>query len=212
MVEKVKNEEIYDTLKSRIIELKYNAGEVLNEVDIADEFGTSRTPIRKIFQQLSNDKLLNIIPRFGVQVTPIDFKYMKSVFEVTRQIDPFATRLAVDRITKESIEELEVIVDRLKQYDIAKDYQKAIDDDEKFHKITFLSSGNPCLTEMIFNLHIHTERLWHYSTQYFDSIDLFTDSLSKIVTAIKEKNKENAEKYAREHIDAFVDKIKKEML
>nr|WP_272876568.1 GntR family transcriptional regulator [Clostridium sp. Cult1] len=209
---KIKTEEIYNILKRRIIELDYEPGEVLNEVDIAEEFDISRTPVRKIFQQLSTDKLLNIIPRLGVQVAPMDFMYMKSVFEVTRILDPFAARLAVDRITDEQLEELGAIVKRLETYDITVDYQKAIIDDQRFHDIIFISSGNPCLQEVLLSLHSHTERLWHYSQRYFDSMDLFTDSLGNVLRAIKEKDRDNAEKYAREHIDAFVDKIKQELL
>lgn len=212
MEKTINTDEIYDILKDRIINLVYEPGQVLNEEDVANEFNVSRTPIRKIFQQLNGDKLLNIIPRFGAQVTPIDFKYMKSVFEVTRQIDPFAARLAVDRISKNQIEELEAIMERLYSYNLNEDYQMAIKDDERFHDIIFLSSGNQCLGEILTNLHMHTERLWHYSEQYIDSMDLFTDTLSKILKAIKEKNHEDAEKYAREHIDAFVNKIRQEML
>lgn len=137
---------------------------------------------------------------------------MKSVFEVTRVLDPFAARLAVDRITEKQLEELEAIIERLSTYDIPVDYQKAIIDDQRFHDIIFLSSGNPCLQEILLNLHNHTERLWHYSQRYFDSIDLFTYSLGKVLGAIKVKDKDGAEKFAREHIDAFVEKIKQELL
>ncbi len=212
VTKKVQSDEIYDLLKRRIIELEYSPGEVLNEEDVANEFSLSRTPIRKVFQQLSDDKLLNIIPRFGAQVTPLDFKYIKSVFEVTREMDPFATKLAVERISKENLQELEAIVERLNSYDIESDYQKAIDDDERFHKIISQSCGNPCLSEILSSLHIHTERLWHYSEQFFDSMELFTNTLSKVLKAIKEKDTANAEKYAREHIDDFVEKIKQELL
>lgn len=211
-VGKINTDKIYEVLKRRIIELEYEPGEVLNEIDVANEFDISRTPIRKIFQQLSNDKLLNIIPRFGAQVTPIDFKYMKSVFEVTRILDPYAARLATERISDENIHELETIIHRLESYDIVEDYQEAINDDERFHNIIFLSSENPCLGEVLNGLHIHTERLWHYSEQYIDSMDIFTDTLGEVLEAIKEKDMDMAEKYAREHIDAFVEKIKQEML
>lgn len=208
----INTDEIYNILKNRVINLEYEPGQILNEEDIANEFNVSRTPIRKIFQQLNSDKLLNIIPRFGAQVTPIDFKYMKSVFEVTRNLDPFAARLAVGRISQNQIEELEGIMERLNNYNLDEDYQRAIKDDERFHDIIFLSSGNQCLAEMLTGLHMHTERLWHYSEQYIDSMELFTDTLGKILEAIKEKNYDNAEKYAREHIDAFVEKIRQEML
>lgn len=213
IVEKtIDTDEIYKILRSRIINLDYEPGQVLNEEDIAQEFNVSRTPIRKIFQQLNGDKLLNIIPRFGAQVTPLDFKYMKSVFEVTRQLDPFAARLAVDRISKDQVKELEDIIERLYSYNIRVDYQKAIKDDERFHDIIFLSSGNQCLAEILLGLHMHTERLWHYSEQYIDSMDLFTNTLDNILKAIKEKNYEAVEKYARDHIDDFVEKIKQQML
>lgn len=209
---KLDTDSIYEILKSRIIHLEYEPGLVLNEVDVASEFNTSRTPIRRVFQQLHNDKLLNIVPRFGAQVTPIDFKQMKHIFEVTRELDPFAARLAVERISSENINELEEIIGRLTNYDIRKDYQNAINDDERFHNIIFSSCGNPWLQEILTSLHYHTERLWHYCEQYFDSMNLFSNTLSKVLEAIKEKDTEKAEKFAREHIDEFVLKIKKEML
>lgn len=212
MAAKLNTEEIYEELKKRIIRLEYDPGQVLNEIEIADEFDVSRTPIRKIFQLLSQDKLLNIIPRVGAQVSAIDFMEMKSVFEITKKLDPYAASLAVERIDVKSIKELEEIVDRLKKYDISVDYQDAINDDERFHEIVFESCGNNWLKEILKSLHYHTERLWHYCEKYFDKSDLFSDTLGNILEAIKDKDKEKAKKYTREHIDAFVDKIKKELL
>ena len=209
---KLNTESIYEILKRKIILLEYEPGEVLNEVDLAEEFNISRTPIRKVFQLLHNDKLLNIIPRFGAQVIPIDFKDMKYVFEVTKELDPFATRLAVERISDEKIKELEEIMERLKSYDIDKDYQNAINDDERFHNIIFNSCGNPWLQDILTSLHYQTERLWHYCEQYFDDMYLFSNTLEKVLEAIKEKDTEKAEKYAKLHIDEFVFKIKKELL
>lgn len=209
---KLDSEDIYEIMKSKIIKLEYEPGEVLNEVELAEEFNMSRTPIRRVFQKLKNDKLLNIVPRFGAQVTPIDFKQMKYIFEVTRELDPFAARLATERISKEHIKELEEIVARLKSYDILKDYQNAIDDDERFHNIIFSSCGNPWLQDILTSLHYHTERLWHYCEQYFDNLDLFTNTLEMVLEGIKEKEVEKVEKYAKDHIDEFVLKIKKELL
>ena len=47
MSKKIKTEDVYEILKRRIIELDYEPGQILNEVDVAEEFGLSRTPIRK---------------------------------------------------------------------------------------------------------------------------------------------------------------------
>lgn len=207
-----KQDEIFEILKDRIINLEYEPGIVLNEVEVAEEFDTSRTPVRRVFQLLENVKLINIIPRVGAQVSAIDMKSMKGVFEITRELDPFAVRLAIGRIDQDQLSELEEIVDRINSYDIQADYQKAITDDERFHSIIFSSCNNPWLEEMLTTLHYHTERLWHYSEEHFDNIELFTETLTHVLGAIKEKDIEKAEKYSIEHIDAFVEKIRSVLL
>lgn len=203
---------IFKTLRNRIINLEYDPGTVLNEVELADEFNTSRTPVRRVFQLLENVKLLNIIPRVGAQVVSIDMKRMKAVFEITRELDPFAVRLAIERINEEQLAELEEIMDRMNSYHIETDYQKAITDDERFHNIIYSSCNNPWLEEILTTLHYHTERLWHYSEEYFDDMNLFTNTLTHLLDAIKDKDIEKAERYSREHIDAFVDKIRSVLL
>ena len=212
MGKKLATNEIYNILKNRIIKIEYEPGIILNEVDIGNEFQISRTPIREIFQKLSNDKLLKIIPRYGAQVAHIDFKYMKSVFELTRDLDSLATKLCIDNISQKEIEKLEAIMEKLHNYNIQKDYQEAILEDEKFHQIILKNSGNICLEEILSNLHVHTERLWHYCEEHINNMEIFTETLGKILDAIKEKDKEKAEIYTREHIDYFVEKVKKEML
>lgn len=203
---------IFETLKNRIVNLEYEPGVVLNEVEVAQEFATSRTPVRRVFQILENVKLLNLIPRVGAQVVAIDMKRMKAVFELTRELDPFAARLAIERISDEQIAELEEIIHRMNNYDIDVDYQKAITDDQRFHDIIFSSCNNTWLQEILTTLHYHTERLWHYSEEHFDNMNLFTHSLNELLDAIKNKDVEKAEKHSRDHIDSFVDKIKSVLL
>lgn len=210
--EDLKSDEVYELLKRKIVKMEYEPGDVLNEVELATKYNMSRTPIRKILSQLNTEKLITIIPRFGAQVAPIDFKHMKSVFEVTRILDPFAAKLSADRLTEGQIKELEDIIGRLKSYSIEKDYQTAIDDDEKFHTIIYNNCGNTCITEILHDLHNHTERLWHYSEKYIPTMEIFYGTLEKILDAIKTKDYELIEIYSREHIDAFVENIKQQML
>ncbi len=204
------SEEIYEILKNRIIQLDYEPGQILNEKDVADEFNVSRTPIRKVFEQLKNNKLLNIIPRYGAQVAPIDFLYMKSVFEVVRELNGFAANLAAKKITPEKIGELEVILEKIKNYDIEKDYTEIIIQDQNFHKIIFESAANPCLIDILYGLQMHTERMWIYAKPEIGEINLFLNTMPDIVKALKSGNGEQASKYAKNHTDIFVERIKQE--
>ncbi len=208
----LKKDGVFEELKDRIVRLDYEPGKILNEAEIAEEFGVSRTPIRHAFQRLELYKLIQIVPRYGAQVPQIDFIEMKSLFELTRVLDPFATRLAVLSATEETIEELDQIVERLKNYDMNSEYRLAIIDDERFHQKILDQSGNPWLQEILTQLHYHSERLWHYCNKFFETPDIFYTTLHPVVEAIKEKDPEKAEKYAREHIDEFVNRIRSTLL
>lgn len=202
---------IYDTLKRRVVEFEYRPGDILNELELAEEFGVSRTPVRAALQELERDSLINIVPRYGAQVAAIDFRNIKSLFEVTKRLDPYATRLAVTRLTPEQIEELKAIIHRLESFNSTVSYQAAIVEDEHFHDILFEASGNRWLTKTAMQLHIHTERLWHYCKSYFDDMTIFTKTFRLIVKAIEEGDEDAAERYATDHIDDFLDRIRESL-
>lgn len=203
-----KDSKIYHTLKRRIIELDYKPGDILNELELADEFNVSRSPIRLALQELERDELLAIVPRYGAQVVPIDFRNVKGLFEVTKLLDPFATKLAVKNITDEQIKRLKAIVEKLDSFDTTEDYQKAICLDEEFHDIIFAACGNQWLEKTVISLHHHTERLWHYCKDYFDDMETFTRTFRLIIKAFEDHDEEAAERYGREHIDDFLSRIK----
>ncbi len=202
------NQDIYKKIKDRIVKLEYEPGVILNEQDLAKEFEVSRTPIRTVFKRLEDVGLLKIIPRYGAQVTQIDFHKMRYLFEMTRVLDPLATKLSVSNISKEEISELKDIIKKLKSLTDIRDYQDAISYDEDFHIIVTRNSNNPWLISELTRLHLHSERLWHYCNESFDDMSIFTRTFDLIVDAIERGSEEDAEKYAREHIDEFVEHIK----
>lgn len=199
---------LYTTLKRRIIEFHYKPGQILNEQELAEEFSVSRSPVRTALQELERDRLLNIVPRYGAQVSAIDFRNIRGLFEVTKLLDPYATRLAVKNITPEQIAELKVIAKKLESFSSTSDYQDAINEDQKFHDIIFKASDNKWLEKTAAELHIHTERMWHYCNDYFDDMTLFTRTFKLIINAFEQEDEDAAENYAREHIDDFVSRIK----
>lgn len=208
----ISKDEIFEKLKNRIVTLEYKPGKILNEIELAEEFNVSRTPIRQVFQQLETIKLVHIVPRYGVQVAPLNFLNIKALFEVTKILDPFATKLAVKKLSSDNLKRLQEIVSTLETYDTTKNYQEAILLDEEFHHIVTRSCNNPWLIEILTNLHYQTERLWHYCDVYFSDMEIFTRTFKKIVEAFVIKDEEMAEQYAREHIEDFVEKIKAALL
>lgn len=206
------NNNVYEVIKERIVTLDYGPGYILNESDIANEFGLSRTPVREAFKKLQNDNLLNVVPRIGAQVAQIDFKHIKSVFEVEKVLDVLCTKLALQRANEDGIKKLEEVIESYKQHYAEMDYDKVIKDDSEFHRIMRELAQNPVLSGILDGLHTQLERLWYYTQNRVTNIYGFTDTYVQIVNAMKEKDEEKAERYALIHIESYIKQIKNDLL
>lgn len=208
----LKKDIVYETLRDKIVRLEYKPGLILNEADLASDLSVSRTPIRDAMQRLERDKLVVIAPRYGAQIPQIDFIGMKSLFDLTKVLDSYASEAACINATEEDIQELQVIIDRLRDYDMETQYQEAIVDDENFHLKIREMANNRWLDESLNYLHLHSERLWHYCKDFFESPEIFHETLQPVVDAMIDKDPKAAGKAAEVHIDSFVEKIKNTLL
>lgn len=73
---------MYQGIRQRISVLHYPPGMMINETQLADEFGVSRTPLRRVLQQLSYEGLLEIRNGVGTLVTDIDMKTFKDIYDL----------------------------------------------------------------------------------------------------------------------------------
>ena len=207
-----KASEAYSIIKERIISLEYVPGQVLNEAEMAAEFGMSRTVVRNIFAQLKNKNLVSNIPRYGTQVMPIDLRYMKSVFEAVREQEGFAASLAAQRMPEEKIGELMEIIEQIKGYDQDIDHRTMLKDDARFHDIVIMGCENPCIIQQLHDLHQHTERFWHSYHKSLSDHELFFETLADLAMAIKCRDPQKADICAKAHVDAFVETIRQVLL
>jgi DNA-binding GntR family transcriptional regulator len=73
---------IYRQIRERICLLHYPPGTVLNETALATEFGVSRTPLRRVLQQLNHEGLVEIKNGVGTIVTDINMKTFKDIYDL----------------------------------------------------------------------------------------------------------------------------------
>ncbi|MES0003066.1 GntR family transcriptional regulator [Mesorhizobium sp. M0051] len=73
---------MYERIRQRISTLHYPPGMMINELQLATEFGVSRTPLRRVLQQLSYERLVEIRNGVGTRVTDIDMKTFKDIYDL----------------------------------------------------------------------------------------------------------------------------------
>ncbi|SFN82415.1 GntR family transcriptional regulator [Sphingomonas sp. OK281] len=74
-------------------------GTMLDEQQLADRYGASRTPVREALRQLATSGMVEIRPRRGVIVRHVTADEVMDMFETMAEIEAVCVRLATYRIT-----------------------------------------------------------------------------------------------------------------
>ncbi len=94
----------YDLIKSRIINSTYPADSILDEKQVVEELGTSRTPVREAIIALSQEGYLRILPKRGTFVTGFTYNDVVSAFQVRSLIEPWLISTYGAQLTREDLE------------------------------------------------------------------------------------------------------------
>ena len=98
---------VFETLRDAIITQVLKPGERLMEIQLADEMGVSRTPVREAIRKLELEGLVIMVPRKGAYVAGVSMKDIHEVYEVRAALEMLAVSLAAERITDEELDALE---------------------------------------------------------------------------------------------------------
>jgi len=154
------NNDIYQTIKSRILHLDYAPGSILNEKVLAKEFGVSRTPLREVLNKLEWDQLVRVIPRTGTMVTEIEFQQIMNTFQVRLGIEEMIGRLAAEHISAEQLQQLSTLQEECEKIYGERDKVSLMSIDRKFRTILNDGTNNPVLENISEALYDLTVRLW----------------------------------------------------
>ena len=192
---------VFENLRNAILEGDLKAGKRLMEVQLAEQLGVSRTPIREAIRKLELEGLVVMLPRKGAYVANMSFKDLIDVLEIRASLEGLAACLAAERRRDEDIEELEKVAKEFEKSVRETDIDNVLKKDIEFHEKIFLMANNKKLYHLITTLweQVHRFRVT-YVSNYEASLSLVEEH-KKILEAIKSGDSELAKKYATEHIE-----------
>ena len=97
---------VVDNIRQAIISGQFPAGMRLMELQLAEEMGVSRTPVREAIRKMELEGLVVMIPRRGAYVADISIKDINEVYEIRTALDVLAAGLAAERIGDDEIKEM----------------------------------------------------------------------------------------------------------
>lgn len=194
---------VFEYLRQSIVEGKLEPGKRLMEIQMAEQLGVSRTPIREAIRKLELEGLVVMVPRKGAYVADISIKDVLQVLEIRVALEGLAASLAAERMSDEEIEELARICEEFENCYKNGDIDGMIQKDVDFHDCIFNATGNSKLNQISQSLREQVYRFRvRYISRYNKAKDLI-DEHTAIFNAIKNRDPKAAYKCGTEHIESL---------
>lgn len=140
-------DETYDALVDAICSGELLPGERLNQDEIADRLNVSRQPVNSAISILKANRLVEDTGRRGVIISPLDPDLFRSIFEYRLVIEPFAVRLACERLPGDADRRMAPVLKRGEQASKSGDIRALLEADQAFHETIYEWSGNQVIGE-----------------------------------------------------------------
>lgn len=155
-------EKAYRRLEEMIVTLELEPGSVVSEAILSRQLGIGTTPVREALQRLAREFLVQILPRRGVVVTPIDVNLQLQVLEVRREIDRLVARHAAERARDAEREALRELADGMAACAESGDLKEFLRLDRRLNRQLFASARNEVATSIVASLHGVSRRFWFH--------------------------------------------------
>lgn len=204
-VRKTAKESAFNQLQQWIIDGTLHPGEKLNDIELAEALGVSRTPIRESLQLLEVQGFVKMFPGKATQVTEVEKDSIMDLLPPLAALQALSAELAIPHMTEETFTLLEQTNNRFAEAVQTQNYFSALKIDEEFHQIIVDTANNSYILSMVESLQAHVRRLF-----FHNSIVLTESSIeehSEIIRLMKGTDKENVSTVMRDNwlraIDEF---------
>lgn len=193
-------EQAYTQVKALIFDFRLMPGDRFSESELAEQLQVSRTPLRQALQRLEREGFLQVFPKLGWQVAPMDFDAFDELYDLRVLIECHASlRLceAEHRPALTSLASVWLGSDQVRQTEASEVGQL----DESFHTMLVQGSGNREMARVHREI---TERIRIIRRLDFTKparIDATYDEHARILRSITRRRADEAQRLLRAHIE-----------
>ena len=199
----MKSEEVYQSIRERIIAGVYAPGEGITEDALGRALKTSRTPIRAALIRLQSEGLVNIIKNKGTfvrRITPVD---LAEIFQLRMILEGAAARYCTDLIDETKIGTIKAQLEKC--------HKKGVEDTRKVqlgldvHALIIEYTGNQRLKEVLDQLTAQILWVINIAARIPGRVEKSLDQHFAIADALCARNGKLAEKKMVEHLQSSME-------
>jgi DNA-binding GntR family transcriptional regulator len=192
----------YRAIKKDIITCVLVPGERIVQVQIAERYGSTATPVRDALHRLAQEGLVTVIPRVGYVVSEVTLSDVFEIFELRSTLEAAAARLTALRASEEWLARITECADFSYKYGDRPSYFDFLERNFEFHRLIAVASGNRRLADLITGVLDELTRLFHLGLDLRDSAEEMRIEHLDLAKALCDRDATRAHEIAHAQIDA----------
>jgi len=189
----------YHAIRGLIVSLELAPGALIDERELIERLEIGRTPVREALRRLAQEQLVEVYPRRGMFVTPVDARALARLSEVRAVLEPEAARLAAARATDADREELGLLLSELE----GGGGGELIDLDERIHRAVYRAAHNDLLQTTLEQYYTLALRIWSIALDRAHELEEAVAEHRALLEAIHDGDGDRAAATMRAHVENF---------
>ncbi|MET7017519.1 GntR family transcriptional regulator [Bacillus mycoides] len=184
---------VLNQLQDWIIEGVLRPDEKINDGELAEALGVSRTPVREALQILELSGLVEMVPGQKTKIAPIKLDDISTIYETMAGLHTIIGKQAIHRVTETDIIQLSEINDAFQHAIHEKNSKKTLELDIQFHNTITSIAKNPYLEPFLENMQLHVLRLEYLFFQNFVPASQSIKEHHSIIQALQKQDEKRME-------------------
>jgi DNA-binding GntR family transcriptional regulator len=189
-----------DRLRAMIVRGDLAPGIALQETQLSEELGISRTPLREALKLLAAEGLLELRSNRSAQIAPLRQNEIDEIFEVISAIEGIAAQLAASRITNQEIKRLTQLQERMETHHDSGKLEEYFKINQEIHGFIVACAKNGVLQSTHDTLLARAERARFFALSSRTRWDDSVREHRQILKALKARDPEAASRALTQHV------------
>jgi DNA-binding GntR family transcriptional regulator len=194
------HDEIADRLRSLILSGELEPRSRINEIELCELFGTSRTPLREAIKILSTEGLLELLPNRGAHVAVLNGAEIDDMIQVIAGLEVVASELACERITDEEVSAISEDTNSMVEAWKVRDESRYFMLNRAVHEAMMSASGNETLKTIYASLSSRIQRMRYTAHKTDAQWKQAVEEHSEMVVLLKARKGEELAQLMKRHI------------
>ncbi len=198
---------VVEQLRNFIVEGVLTPGARLNERELCETLGISRTPLREALKVLASEGLIEIVPNRGATVSRMSEAEIGETFELMSGLEAFSGELACERITPVELAQIKALHYAMLACHAQNDLSGYYNKNQEIHNQINEAAGNSALRQIYTSVNRRLQALRFRSNLRAEKWDNAVVEHEEMLKALEARDGKRLAAILRQHLLAKRDAV-----